>query len=228
MDFAVSASLICRAGLLVLAVAVSACSTVSAPERDEGRAREQAATTSSGAGSSSNAKRAGAYYQDDGPPDRVPPGLLNTPDADPKVEPYLRGPSKPYTVMDQTFVPITDARPYVQRGVGSWYGRKYHGRKTASGEPYDMFAMSAAHPILPIPSYARVTPLRNGRQVIVRINDRGPFIASRIIDLSYAAALKLDMVRGGSAELEVERLLPDEIARLQAAKRALPLQSQER
>ena len=228
MDFALSASLIRRAGLLVLAVAVSACSTVSVSSRDEGRAREQAATTSSGAGSSSNAKRAGAYYQDDGPPDRVPPGLLNTPDADPKVEPYLRGPSKPYTVMDQTFVPITDARPYVQRGVGSWYGRKYHGRKTASGEPYDMFAMSAAHPILPIPSYARVTHLRNGRQVIVRINDRGPFIASRIIDLSYAAALKLDMVRGGSAELEVERLLPDEIVRLQAAKRALPLQSQER
>lgn len=228
MDFAVSASLICRAGLLVLVVVTTACSTVSVPGRDEGRAREQAATTSSGAGSSSNAKRAGAYYQDDGPPDRVPPGLLNTPDADPKVEPYLRGPSKPYTVMDQTFVPITDARPYVQRGVGSWYGRKYHGRKTASGEPYDMFAMSAAHPILPIPSYARVTHLRNGRQVIVRINDRGPFIASRIIDLSYAAALKLDMVRGGSAELEVERLLPDEIVRLQAAKRALPLQSQER
>ena len=228
MDFAVSASLICRAGLLVLVVVTTACSTVSVSSRDEGRAREQAATTSSGAGSSSNAKRAGAYYQDDGPPDRVPPGLLNTPDADPKVEPYLRGPSKPYTVMDQTFVPITDARPYVQRGIGSWYGRKYHGRKTASGEPYDMFAMSAAHPILPIPSYARVTHLRNGRQVIVRINDRGPFIASRIIDLSYAAALKLDMVRGGSAELEVERLLPDEIARLQAAKRALPLQSQER
>ena len=228
MDFAVSASLICRAGLLVLVVVTTACSTVSVPGRDEGRAREQAATTSSGTGSSSNAKRAGAYYQDDGPPDRVPPGLLNTPDADPKVEPYLRGPSKPYTVMDQTFVPITDARPYVQRGIGSWYGRKYHGRKTASGEPYDMFAMSAAHPILPIPSYARVTHLRNGRQVIVRINDRGPFIASRIIDLSYAAALKLDMVRGGSAELEVERLLPDEIARLQAAKRALPLQSQER
>lgn len=228
MDFAVSASLICRAGLLVLVVVTTACSTVSVPGRDEGRAREQAATTSSGAGSSSNAKRAGAYYQDDGPPDRVPPGLLNTPDADPKVEPYLRGPSKPYTVMDQTFVPITDARPYVQRGIGSWYGRKYHGRKTASGEPYDMFAMSAAHPILPIPSYARVTHLRNGRQVIVRINDRGPFIASRIIDLSYAAALKLDMVRGGSAELEVERLLPDEIARLQADKRALPLQSQER
>ncbi|MFM8464298.1 MAG: septal ring lytic transglycosylase RlpA family protein [Burkholderiaceae bacterium] len=171
-----SASLICRAGLLVLVVVTTACSTVSVPGRDEGRAREQAATTSSGAGSSSNAKRAGAYYQDDGPPDRVPPGLLNTPDADPKVEPYLRGPSKPYTLMDQTFVPITDARPYVQRGVGSWYGRKYHGRKTASGEPYDMFAMSAAHPILPIPSYARVTHLRNGRQVIVRINDRGPFI----------------------------------------------------
>jgi rare lipoprotein A len=152
----------------------------------------------------------------------VPQGLLDTPDAEPKVEPYLRGPSKPYTVLDQTFVPITDARPFVQRGAGSWYGRKYHGRKTASGEIYDMFAMTAAHPILPIPSYARVTNLRNGKQVMVRINDRGPFLASRIIDLSYTAALKLDIIRGGSAQLEVERLLPDEIARLQAAKRSLP------
>ena len=164
--------------------------------------------------------RAGAYYQDDGPPDQVPAGLLDTPDAEPKVEPYLRGPSKPYTVFDQTFVPITDARPFVQRGAGSWYGRKYHGRKTASGELYDMFAMTAAHPVLPIPSYARVTNLKNGKRVIVRINDRGPFLASRIIDLSYAAALKLDIVRGGSAELEVERLLPDEIARMQATRQS--------
>jgi len=228
MDVALRSSLIRRASLLALLAAMSACSTVTVPAREENRTREQAGTTSASTSSTATSKRAGAYYQDDGPPDRVPPGLLDTPDADPKVEPYLRGPSKPYAVMDQMFVPITDARPYVQRGIGSWYGRKYHSRKTASGEPYDMFAMSAAHPILPIPSYARVTHLRNGRQVIVRINDRGPFIASRIIDLSYAAALKLDMVRGGSAELEVERLLPDEIARLQAAKRASLSQSQER
>ena len=213
-------SLITRLGLLALAAALSACSTVDVPTREDPVVREQPKPLVAAAPSAPLPKRPGAYYQDDGPPEQVPPGLLDTPDAEPKIERYLRGPSKPYTVLDQTFVPITDARPFVQRGAGSWYGRKYHGRKTASGEIYDMFAMTAAHPILPIPSYARVTNLRNGKQVIVRINDRGPFLASRIIDLSYTAALKLDIIRGGSAELEVERLLPDEIERLQATKRA--------
>jgi rare lipoprotein A len=212
-------SLISRVGLLTLAVVLSACSTIAVPTREDPVIREQPKPLVASAPSAQLPKRPGAYYQDDGPPEQVPPGLLDTPDAEPKIEPYLRGPSKPYTVLDQTFVPITDARPFVQRGAGSWYGRKYHGRKTASGEIYDMFAMTAAHPILPIPSYVRVTNLRNNKQVIVRINDRGPFLASRIIDLSYTAALKLDIIRGGSAELEVERLLPDEIARLQAAKR---------
>jgi rare lipoprotein A len=212
-------SLISRVGLLTLAAVLSACRTVTVPMREDPVVRDQPKPSVASAPSAQVPKRPGAYYQDDGPPEQVPPGLLDTPDAEPKVEPYLRGPSKPYTVLDQTFVPITDARPFVQRGAGSWYGRKYHGRKTASGEIYDMFAMTAAHPILPIPSYVRVTNLRNNKQVIVRINDRGPFLASRIIDLSYTAALKLDIIRGGSAELEVERLLPDEIARLQAAKR---------
>ena len=164
-------------------------------------------------------RKPGAYYQDDGPAEKIPDGLIDTPDAEPKVEPLARGPSKPYTIFEQTYVPITDNRPFVQRGVGSWYGKKFHGQKTASGEIYDMFKMTAAHPTLPIPSYARVTNLRNGKQVIVRINDRGPFHSQRIIDLSYTAALKLDYIRGGSVELEVERLLPDEIARLQAEKR---------
>ena len=164
-----------RAAWVGLAALLCACSTVSVPTSESTSPRDQPTPS---------VARAGAYYQDDGPPDQVPPGLLDMPDAEPKVEPYLRGPSKPYTVFDQTFVPITDARPFVQRGTGSWYGRKYHGRKTASGELYDMFAMSAAHPVLPIPSYARVTNLRNGKRVIVRINDRGPFLASRIIDLS--------------------------------------------
>lgn len=164
-------------------------------------------------------KRTGGYYQDDGPADVIPDSLLDTPDAEPKIEPFARGPSRPYTLFDKTYVPITDSRPFVQRGVGSWYGKKFHGQKTASGEIYDMFKMTAAHPTLPIPSYVRVTNLRNGRKVIVRINDRGPFHAARIIDLSYTAALKLDLLRGGSAELEVERLLPDEILRLQEAKK---------
>lgn len=211
-------SSITRSGVLTLVLTLSACSTVVVPRQEENSASGPPVKSVSSTVASSTPNRAGAYYQDDGPPDQVPAGLIDTPDAVPKIEPYLRGPSKPYTVMDQTFVPITDMRPFVQRGSGSWYGRKYHGRKTASGEPYDMFAMTAAHPILPIPSYARVTNIRNRKQVIVRINDRGPFLASRIIDLSYAAALKLDILRGGSAELEVERLLPEEIARLQAAK----------
>jgi rare lipoprotein A len=167
-----------------------------------------------------SATRPGGYYQDDGPASVTPEGLMDTPDAQPAVEPIAKGPSRPYTVFDKTYVPITDDRPFVQRGTGSWYGKKFHGQKTASGEPYDMFKMTAAHPTLPIPSYARVTNLRNGRQVIVRINDRGPFHSSRIIDLSYTAALKLDVLRGGSAELEVERLLPDEIQRMQAEKSA--------
>jgi rare lipoprotein A len=165
------------------------------------------------------AKKPGGYYQDDGPDERIPEGLLDTPDAEPRIEPYAKGPSRPYTIFDQTYVPITDNRPFVQRGIGSWYGKKFHGQRTASGEIYDMYKMTAAHPTLPIPSYARVTNLRNGKQIIVRINDRGPFHSSRIIDLSYTAALKLGYVQNGSSELEVERLLPDDIKRLQASRR---------
>ena len=165
----------------------------------------------------SAAKKPGAYYLDDGPDDRIPEGLLDTPDAEPRIEPYAKGPSRPYTIFDQTYVPITDNRPFLQRGIGSWYGKKFHGQRTASGEIYDMYKMTAAHPTLPIPSYARVTNLRNGKQVIVRVNDRGPFHSSRIIDLSYTAALKLGYVQNGSSELEIERLLPDEIKRMQAA-----------
>ena len=167
----------------------------------------------------STARKSGGYYQDDGPDDRIPDGLLDTPDAEPRIEPYAKGPSRPYTIFDQTYVPIIDNRPFLQRGIGSWYGKKFHGQRTASGEIYDMYKMTAAHPTLPIPSYARVTNLRNGKQVIVRVNDRGPFHSARIIDLSYTAALKLGYVQNGSAELEVERLLPEEIKRMQASRR---------
>ncbi len=223
-----------QVGVLAIALLLSACTTVDlrqepAPVAKPARSPQPASSANSAgtaspaapapAAPSSAAKKPGGYYQDDGPAEQIPEGLLDTPDAEPKVEPLAKGPSKPYTVFDQTYVPITDNRPFVQRGVGSWYGKKFHGQKTSSGEIYDMFKMTAAHPTLPIPSYARVTNLRNGKQVIVRINDRGPFHSQRIIDLSYTAALKLDYIRGGSVELEVERLLPDEIARLQAAKR---------
>ena len=125
----------------------------------------------------------GGYYQDDGPGEHPPEGLLDIPDPIPKVEPYASTGNKPYVVFGQTYTPLVDQQPFKQRGVGSWYGKKFHGQKTSSGELYDMYKVTAAHPTLPIPSYARVTNLSNGAQVIVRINDRGPFHSSRIIDL---------------------------------------------
>ncbi len=127
-------------------------------------------------------------------------------DAEPKVE-ALRGagPNGPYRVLGQDYVPLTRDVGFRQKGLASWYGRKFHGRPTASGEPYDMYAMTAAHPTLPIPSYARVSNPANGRSVVVRINDRGPFHAGRVIDLSYAAAWKLDVL-AGVAPVELERI----------------------
>lgn len=211
---------IISASAVLLMLFLTACTTVDLSVREnkkapsESTASTQASTSSASTAPATTAKGRGAYYQDDGPGDQVPEGLMNLPDAIPKIEPFAKGPSKPYTVLDRTYTPITDYRPFIQRGVGSWYGKKFHGQRTASGEIYDMYKMTAAHPILPIPSYARVTNIRNGKQVIVRINDRGPFLASRIIDLSYTAAFKLGYVNDGSAELQVERLLPDEITRL--------------
>ncbi|WP_338845406.1 septal ring lytic transglycosylase RlpA family protein [Massilia sp. W12] len=161
----------------------------------------------------------GGYYQDDGPGDNPPPGLYELPDAEPVIEAPSRTGNKPYKVFGRTYTPISDDRPYVQRGVGSWYGRKFHGQRTSSGEPYDMYKMTAAHPLLPIPSYARVTNLVNGKQVVVRVNDRGPFHANRVIDLSYTAALKLGLLGKGSHEVEIERILPEEIARQQERKK---------
>ena len=147
----------------------------------------------------------------DGPPLAVPPGLVDVPNPVPRVEPLRAGgPNKPYEVAGRLYVPITADRPMVERGGASWYGRKYHGRPTSSGEPYDMFGMSAAHPTMPIPSFARVTNPANGRQVIVRVNDRGPFVPGRVIDLSYTAALKLDALRTVTPVV-VERLTHDTI-----------------
>jgi rare lipoprotein A len=157
----------------------------------------------------------GGYYQDDGPGDNPPPNLESVVEPIPMVESYSRSGNRPYVVFGKTYTPITDTTtPFKQRGIGSWYGKKFHGKRTSSGEPYDMYKITAAHPTLPIPSYARVTNLANGKQIIVRINDRGPFHSSRIVDLSYTAALKLDYLGKGSSELEVERLLPADIERM--------------
>ena len=156
----------------------------------------------------------GGYYKDDGPGENIPPNLDKIPDAEPRVEPYSKRANRPYAVLGNAYTPITDNRPFTQRGIGSWYGKKFHGRKTSSGEPYDMYKMTAAHPTLPIPSYSRVTNLDNGKQVIVRVNDRGPFHSSRIIDLSYTAALKLGYLGKGSGMLQVEHLRPEDIAQI--------------
>ena len=154
----------------------------------------------------SEAPKKPAYYSDDGPPDRIPDNLADIPDAVPRDEPFHRSANRPYTVFGRTYVPVVNREPTRQRGIASWYGKKFHGQKTSSGEPYDMFAMTAAHPTFPIPSYARVTNLKNGQWVVVRINDRGPFHSDRVIDLSYAAAARIGIAGPGSGMVEVERV----------------------
>lgn len=157
----------------------------------------------------------------DGPPITPPPNLADVPDAEPRIESIKPGgPNKPYEVAGQRYAPMAANAPLAQRGLASWYGRKFHGRSTASGERYDMYAMTAAHPTLPIPSYARVRNPANGREVVVRINDRGPFHSTRIIDLSYTAALKLDLLRG-VAMVEVDRLT-HEVIRSGSWRRSAP------
>ncbi len=152
------------------------------------------------------------YYANDGPPAKVPPQLAREADATPRIEPLDPYANRPYFALGRRYVPLTRDVPFRQRGIASWYGRQYQGNRTASGEPYDMFAMTAAHPTLPIPSYARVTNLRNGRSVIVRVNDRGPFLFDRVIDLSYAAATRLGIAGPGTGEVEVDRITDREIA----------------
>jgi rare lipoprotein A len=148
----------------------------------------------------------------DGPGDRPVAELLQVPDAQPRVEPIRSGgPNKPYEIAGRRYVPQTADVLLYERGLASWYGRKFHGRPTSTGEPYDMYAMTAAHPTMPLPSYARVRNPANGREIIVRVNDRGPFHPGRVIDLSYAAAARLDLLRS-VAPVEVERLTHDEIS----------------
>jgi len=187
-----------RAALLLLAaVAVAGCGSAP-PKKEAGPAKPGVF---------------GKYYSDDGPPEKVPENLAQIPDAVPRNEPFHRYANRPYTVFGHTYVPVLGKEPTKERGLASWYGRMFHGRKTASGEVYDMFAMTAAHKTMPIPSFARVTNVKNGLSVVVRINDRGPFHAGRIIDLSYAAAARIGIAAAGSGMVEVERIFtPSDIA----------------
>jgi rare lipoprotein A len=195
--------------LAVLAVSLALAGCGSSPKR-EGKA------SSSGGSGGGGGSRGGGYYKDDGPPDRPPADLLLVPDAMPDLEPFASGPNKPYNVFGKNYVPDTSGRPYRVQGLASWYGKKFHGQKTSNGDIYDMYGMTAAHTTLPIPSYVRVTRVATGKSVLLRVNDRGPFHSDRIIDLSYTAAVKLGILGAGSAEVVVEHLMPDEIARIRA------------
>lgn len=145
------------------------------------------------------------------PPGAPPGNLLAVPDAVPHIEPRSRLGNPPfYDVLGHRYYVLPSAAGYVARGVASWYGPTFHGVRTAMGEPYDMFGMTAAHKTLPLPCYVRVTNLRNGKSIVVRVNDRGPFVANRLIDLSYTAALKLGMVREGTTLVEVRAITPGE------------------
>jgi rare lipoprotein A len=162
-------------------------------------------------------RRGGGYYLDDGPGDGPTPDLERIPDAQPRAEALSRFANNPYVVFGKEYVPERSVRAFRQRGLASWYGRKFHGQRTSSGEVYDMYAMTAAHPTLPIPSYARVTSVATGRSVVVRVNDRGPFWPGRVIDLSYAAAWKLGYIEQGSTMVEVDAVIPGTEVQLAAA-----------
>ena len=196
----------CTNGIVALALslALTGCGTTA-------KKTEPAKTAST------TSAKPGAYYLDDGPGDNPPPNLDAIPNAVPKSEPLHRGANRIYTVFGKTYLPNVSNQPFRQQGVASWYGRKFHGQKTSMGETYDMYAMTAAHPTLPLPCYVRVTNPANGKSVVVRVNDRGPFHSDRVIDLSYTAAAKLDYARRGSAMVIVERVFPGRLGETSAA-----------
>jgi rare lipoprotein A len=187
-----------RALAAAAALCLAACASAPKPE----------APAPSAPSAASAPTRPGGYYKDDGPGENPPSNLDAIPDAKPRLESLNRFANRPYSVFGVDYIPATNLRPYKERGVASWYGRKFHNQKTSTGEIYDMYAMTAAHPTLPLPSYARVTNLANGKSVIVRVNDRGPFHPGRIVDLSYAAAWRIGIAQKGSGEVEVESILP--------------------
>ncbi len=173
--------------------------------------------------SSKGSRSAGSRVEKDAAPAQPEVDVALVPDAEPKVEPIASGgPNKPYEIFGQTYTPEPVDRPLTERGIASWYGKKFHGRRTANGEVYNMYAMTAAHKTMPLPSYAVVRNPRNGKEVVVRVNDRGPFHAKRIIDLSYTAAMKLG-ITNGIAPVELERLTHQQIRTGSWRKKEAPL-----
>ena len=153
---------------------------------------------------------AGRYHQKVDSKPKFNYGDIDLADAVPRYEPYRTINSRPYTVFGRNYTPMLDGKGFVQEGDASWYGQKFHGHTTSNGEIYDMFSMTAAHKTLPLPSYVRVTNLNNNKTAVVRVNDRGPFHPGRVIDLSYAAAKKLDVISTGVAPIKLEVIHIDE------------------
>ena len=193
--------------VMSLMLMVGCASTPMTPTAESGADNVPSKTPASGT-TTTKKSADGGYYLDDGPGDNPPSDINSIPNAVPRVEPLKTRSNQPYTALNQRFVPMTSYQTYKKQGIASWYGKRYHGRKTSSGEVYDMYGMTAAHPILPIPSYVKVTNTQNGASVIVKVNDRGPFKRDRLIDLSYVAAHKLGIVSSGSGMVEVELIDP--------------------
>ncbi|MFM2447667.1 MAG: hypothetical protein RIS44_117 [Pseudomonadota bacterium] len=186
-----------RCAAAAVALLLAACSNT--PTRSPGDTRPRVDAPAPRPGPAPSSER-------DGIGSDPPPNLAAVPDAEPQVEAIRPGgPNKPYEVAGRSYVPLTGDVTHVERGIASWYGHKFHGRRTAMGEVYNMYAMTAAHPTLPLPSYVRVRNPKNNKEVVLRVNDRGPFHPGRIIDLSYTAAVKLDLQRG-VGPVEVERI----------------------
>lgn len=192
--------------LVLAAMMLAACG--SSPQRKVDTRGTPAPVEARVVGASSGT---GGYLAGDGPGANVPANIDETPDAVPKSEPLHRYANRPYVALGKTYTPMVIAGNFRERGIASWYGKKFHGRRTSCGEVYDMYGMTAAHPTLPIPSYARVTHVASGKSVVVRINDRGPFLHERVMDLSYTAAHKLGILGNGSAEVEIESIAPSAI-----------------
>ncbi|MBV8157437.1 MAG: septal ring lytic transglycosylase RlpA family protein [Dyella sp.] len=206
-----------RALPLLLMVLLAGCSGgKTRPSSNHGSTASRGSAASSGGSSRGGinddiSRSQGSRYRDnaDSVPDGPPPDVSKLPEPVPKVEPRaLYGNKSPYTVLGQTYNVLANPNGYVERGIASFYGNKFHGYKTSSLEDYDMYQFTAAHKTLPLPSYARVTNLENGKSVIVRINDRGPFHENRVIDLSYAAAVRIGVWPKGTGLVEVRAIDP--------------------
>jgi rare lipoprotein A len=220
-------------GILFSALLLAACSTTPPPSTPSKPAPQPVVTppsttsTTPSPYSCSYSPKAGngAFYKDDGPMSDLPANLDYVAEPSPRWEPLHKWANRPYTVLGLSFTPLDTPGQLKEQGIASWYGRKFHGQKTSTGEIYDMFQMTAAHPTLPLPSYARVTNVKNGRSVIVRVNDRGPFHKGRVIDLSFLAACRLGYATNGSAEVKVESLLPSDAPSQVVSAAAKPLPS---